>query len=430
MMEGTSTASFTAAKMALGALSVAAASMFTAMRDCIGRERARQASVREREGLPKSAKIAYVPQSMSDKEEAEVSMASSTISAMFGDGPSQYACDKLKSAIASGDMRAFKIRLLFLKARDSLKGTPAYGYFSMLVDDAIAKSEELAGCRPDPSPRRMSKTEKARRERLDRRRKELESANGVQQELPLEWPSSDNQKTVEDNSPHQDIDIVDCNGLCDSVCPKSQTVCKNGKDPLKNEFDPKHTPCYPQGIGNGEKQYDSHSESEHIENDGNEILGIAGDHKRYSNAGGSDSAKNLANIGVVRKAREYESVEQILDDIDSGKIVPYESSSQICEDMKKGMLTPVEAFMFTAAISRLGHDEADSDADLEREYGAEFQGDDAGNDVLEDEDDEEDDFDYDDGDRGGRSGRSNFSYNPNGFYGGVAGEGWDRDEDW
>lgn len=117
----------------------------------------------------------------------------------------------------------------------------------------------------------------------------------------------------------------------------------------------------------------------------------------------------------MRKAREYNTVEQILDDIEDGKIVPYESSDEICADLKAGLLTPVEALMFTSALDRYSPQDGDLDDtqrnDLERETVG----------VDDEVDDEEvDDGDVDDG--------TSFSYNPNGFAGGF-GEQEDPD-DW
>ena len=60
----------------------------------------------------------------------------------------------------------------------------------------------------------------------------------------------------------------------------------------------------------------------------------------------------------------YDSVEGILDDIESGKINPYLSVDEICSDMKQGKISAVDALMFVAAMSDYmqGHN-ADEDGD-------------------------------------------------------------------
>ena len=151
-----------------------------------------------------------------------------------------------------------------------------------------------------------------------------------------------------------------------------------------------------------------------------------------------------ASPDPIRKAREYETVEQILDDIESGAIVRYESADEIKDDLMAGKLTPVEALMFAAALDRycetdLTEDE-ETDEDLEREFNAcdqmdpeeDFDDREDGDDGDDGEDDDDGYLDEEDGRGFGRSGTS-FSYNPRGFYGvgGCSASGdWDRDDEW
>ena len=133
-----------------------------AVRDCIGRERARQKAFREQNGIPKAAKLPYEPQSLTDVEKAALDISVSDIRDLFGDIPADYAHEKFLQAVSTGDLRAFKIRLLFLKVRDSLKGSLLYKPFLEGLEESISLSENMAGCKPDNSPRRLSKAEQER----------------------------------------------------------------------------------------------------------------------------------------------------------------------------------------------------------------------------------------------------------------------------
>jgi transcription elongation factor Elf1 len=122
---------------------------------------------------------------------------------------------------------------------------------------------------------------------------------------------------------------------------------------------------------------------------------------------------------IVRKAREYSSVDQILDDIKAGKIVPYESSEEICNDLICGLLTPVEALMFANALDRYSPNVDDvedgEDVDLDGES------------LGFDEDDEADGEEREIGSSG------SFSYNPDGFSGSdkfYDEQDWDPETRW
>ena len=214
-MDGTSHSQLSAAGMAIGALSVAASRWFLAMRDCIGRERLRQSEFREKNGLPKSAKVPYERQPLTESEKTTALMSESVVKAMFGQVPAEYARDKFEHALATGDMRAFKIRLLFLKVRDSLKGTRLYNEFSDLLSDAISEAEEMAGCKPDPSPRRMSRSEQ------EKRAKRESCRLGVQQELPLVWPTNETTETT--STPSQDIEGAHASSGLDKLAEDNKT---------------------------------------------------------------------------------------------------------------------------------------------------------------------------------------------------------------
>lgn len=139
------------------------ANWFIAMKEAIGRERSKQMRYREEYGISKKTKVAYVPPTLTLEEAAMAKSSASVIRATFGDKVADYAEKGFDSAISTGDKRSFKIRLVMIKARDSLKGSPLHESFSKWLDLYISKAEQKAGCIPCPGPRRMSKKEKAKK---------------------------------------------------------------------------------------------------------------------------------------------------------------------------------------------------------------------------------------------------------------------------
>lgn len=389
------------ARRILDVCSDACSRWFSAMRACIRRDRVRQCLFREEHGLPNSAKIPYQRQPITASEQSVADMAESIIRCLFGDYVANYAREKFEHAIDTGDMRAFKIRLLVIKARDCLhkEKSPLLPWFVKGMDQCIDRAEKLAGCIPDPSPRRMSKAEQEKKRKKEEEEKRLRE---MQPELPLVWPGQENNASV-----NQDIDGSDSGQSTDKGisntpilegCESKTAICKkDGKEVAVSE----------------------------CTQDSDNVTVTVTETNDHS-GGGKQSPKRRkpkkVKSGVVRKAREYNTVEQILDDIEDGKIVPYESSEEICADLKAGLLTPVEALMFTSALDRYSPEgeECVDDAnrfDLERESVG-----------IEDEDDE-DEIDDD----GAESG-SSFSYNPNGFAGADRFDGesddWGSDNEW
>ena len=359
---------------------------FSAMRSCIRRDRVRQCLFREDHGLPKSAKIQYQKQPITAEEQSVADMSESIIRSLFGDYVANYAREKFEHAIDTGDMRAFKIRLLVIKARDYLRKekSPLLPWFVKGMDKCIDKAEKNAGCIPDPSPRRMSKAEQDNKRKKEEDEKRLRD---MQPELPLVWTSQENYDSL-----NQDIDCSDSVQSTDKFISntpvgvgcdsKTSILKKDSKDVL---------------VSDRTQDSDNVTVTATVTND---------------NSGSGKKSKKIRKpnndkSGVVRKAREYNTVEQILDDIEDGKIVPYESSDEICADIKAGLLTPVEALMFTSALDRYSPECAE---------------------CVDDEDDE--DEIEDDGVESG----SSFSYNQNGFtfadrFDGES-EDWYSDNEW
>ena len=418
----------------LSLLSSTFARLSILVRSCIVDARARQEEFRERNKLPKSAKIPYQPAPVSDVAQAVMRQCVSTIESLFGEAPAVYALEKFDHATFTGDMRAFKIRLLFLKVRDSLKGSPMYRDFLEGLEDAISESESMAGCKPDNSPRRLSKAEQERKRRIQER---IEAKKRMQPELPLEWPSGEKGNEVQDIENGERTVISGGQSTTDSTDSCEQVIdngdsCDSGEQAKGPSFN------ILKKVSQGElSECDNKTEKTESKEDTNEPKDIYS--KNDGVYGKLTVKKSPQNEAPIRKARDYETVEQILDDIESGAIVRYESTDEIKEDLKAGKLTTVEALMFTAALERycesdMAGGEDGDDEDLEVEFGDECDpgdeedcGDDDG-----DGDDEDDDFEEEHRPRR-RSGTS-FSYNPRGFCG-IGGRcsdsgDWDRDDAW
>ena len=387
------------------------ASWFSVMRGAIRRERARQKAYRESNGLPKSAKVSYEVPALTAIDVAVATMAESTIRGMFGDVPADYARDKFRSAIDTGDMRAFKIRLLLLKVRDSLPDGQMREVFLQNLDACISRAEKLAGCVPDPSPRRLSKKEQERKRRKEQTAADKDDRQGI---LPLEWP--DDKKSIQDierksagrtqESPIQHIE----KGLCveNRKSTEIEPAC------IQRESD----------CGTKEQERSVTVSSVTVTGDNSE--------SRYPNVtvSAKKSRRRKRRTNVIRKARDYNTVDEILDDIDSGKIVPYASTGEICKDIEDGVINAVDGLMFTAALEKY----MPAAGEVASSDGADEVDEDENRIVEDDEDDNLDDGEFEDGDEDedfdgvheDRRHGSQFSYNPRGFCGS---EGLEVDDD-
>lgn len=373
---------------------------FVAMRSCIGRERERQRAFREENGLPKAARIPYERQPLTTEELITSSMAESLVRTTFGDGPADYAKRKFTHALNTGDMRSFKIRLLLLKARDSMAGSLIQAEFSSALEECIALAESMAGCKPDPTPRKMSRAEKERKRVRDMRAAELQK---MQPDLPG-WTY--NNKGIIVSAPYGISHAYDQNDASEDQEHNTNQGTATGKDPVE----------LPSG-----RHPSGRAISRYCKNAKNAISISSA--KSPANPKESGNRPNRCSVtvtrtvthdkskfNILRKVREYSSVEQILNDIENGAIDPYESEEEICNDLRDGKISAVEAFMFIAALevyspSERTIDEVLSSGDLDRDFADDDgEGDEDGDDAVMDEDD---------GPRGGAA----FSYNPRGFAG-------------
>ena len=392
------------------------ARMSLIVRGCVGRGRDRQSAFRSENKLPKSAKIPYEPQELTDAEKAEIRVSAETVRGLFGDVPADYALEKAQQTAATGDLRAFKIRLLFIKVRDSLKGSSMYNEFLDGIEDAISLSEEMAGCKPDNSPRRMSKAEQERKRRIQEK---LEEKKRIQPELPLIWPSKNEHEPSHD----------------DAVGNRCEQVINNDEIDDDRLYKKSNTFQYIEKSASG---HDDNCAEKTVKNDdyeqNNEDENLTVKDKRFKCKFYSKNPLN--GEGPVRKTRDYDNVGQIIDDIESGAIVRYESTEEIKEDLKAGKITAVDALMFTAALEtycdsfvQAGKEEDD---ELEKEFGDACDPDEFSEDGYGNEDDDMG-FEEEDGVYGSRF-CDNVSYDPRGFEGidgrfSASGD-WDRDDAW
>lgn len=398
----------------LSAFSAVVSRWFSVMREAIGRERARQSRFREDNGLPKSAKIPYATPALTESDRAIASLSEAVIRSLAGDFVAEYARTKFLHAIDTGDMRAFKIRLLVLKARDSILDPMLKAEFSAGAAHCIDMAEEQAGCKPDGSPRRLSRAEQERKKRLDAIRNAKLEKQKAQMELPLVWPKDDKGNAVQDieeekvSETKEELESnssISANDRRSSIYCNYETLADHGKQKNKAEGSRKNTVEEKNGL---------------VTVTEDKVVTVTA--SCYSN-----------KSGVVRKARDYENVEEIIEDIDAGKIVPYGSTEEIIEDVSSGFLTREEALLFAAALDRYCPEESDLEHECLNEVESE---DDLDNDDLVCDDDEEDEdeddgfSDYGDAEGDAVSDRDDgvgtgFSYNPDGF-GGLEGE---EDED-
>lgn len=313
-----------AASRLLRAASLAFSDWFMAMRSCIRREKARQQSFREHNGLPKRHAVPYERQPLTASEAATVAQSEAIVRALFGSTPAEYAKVKFSDAVNTGDLRAFKIRLLMFKARDSLLGSVLYADFSSGLERSVSEAEKRAGCVPDPTPRRLSLAEQARK-----KARESSSANDRNNEA---------ERTADDLPLFKETHKNNDRNLRSSKTARNSNISKNAKFNIlnkgKNAISIKNQDNTP--VSNNIECNVTHDITRNVTN---------------SNSYEIDTVSKPETT-PLRKARDYSSVEEILEDISAGIIAPYRSTSEILDDVSAGRITKVEALLFTLALDR------------------------------------------------------------------------------
>lgn len=328
---------------------------FLALRGAMSRERARRDEYREANGLKRKAKVDPMPLSPSNEESSVSEISESVIRSMFGDSVADYASSCYRKALSSGDMRSFKIRLLMLKARDSLRGNTKEE-FAYWMPDYISRAESLAGCVPCPGPRRMSRAEKERK--LQREREKNAEQDLFSRDWSKKRPTSDfdkNRKNVILGSCTKNKDSFDHNGFFNI---SESTTCENNTSVTEIEKTVKHD------IRKSKVIFcDSVAEAKSIVADMKKGLlspaesmgmicvagGLAADDERPGE-GFSDGARDNRR----RPERDaYRSAGEIVEGIRSGRISGYSKASDVVSGMEAGDITPMEAVMFIEAIVRM-----------------------------------------------------------------------------
>ena len=349
------------------------------------------------------------PQPLTAADEATMNTLEATVRAVFGDEAADFAKDRFLRAIHTGDKRSFKIRFLFYKSCDGLKDTPLFAYFRGRLEDVVTVAEEAAGCTPDPSPRRMSLKEQERK-----RRKEAEP-KFEQLDLfdTIEHAEKDANEAVDGLSgvAGRDMDAVG-DALGGTVVLVGGSVGATGDHSAVAEvhhdeqegkgvgdalgYD--HSGTVKPGVGGsdnvgGVEDYgasvsagvdspapvgDSVGVPQDTVQDAQDITvqvpkkgkGKRRGHKDPSDPnrkrhvrkapsapkGGSREPQGLnataKTAEVARKTKVYETVSEIVADIQSGSITPYTKNDEVIADIKAKRITPEEAVLFLAELSR------------------------------------------------------------------------------
>lgn len=468
----------------LEALAQVCSRWFLAMKSAIGRERIQQMYYKEDNGIPLKAKIRYFPPTLTAEEKAIVEASEALLRVMFNEETAQYASNGFHNAVNTGDKRSFKIRLVMIKARDSLKGSDLYDGFSAWLPHYIAKAEKDAGCTPYPGPRRLSKKEKERkmaRMEYDPNQLMLPFPGFYTKEEESILIDNKNKPRVKKAATKTNTDIDDT-----AIHPKEGKESPSDKQDIEKKTGDQNIPSSIlqlkdervfqrvisavgdllgqntiEKIANQPKYQDKSSNTQTIEttptvtvtkNISSENVTVQPKKRKkscYSNAN-----VTLNSGSLPRKTKDYENAKEILKDIKAGKINPYETSDEVLKGMKNGEITAAEAMLYLSllhnikllraskgrrgrksrngsvsdeSLDRLANEiqagEEDEDNEDEEEYGEEPD---------DDEDKEGEDEDPDEGRK-----RSKYSYNPKGFdgmysEGGYAGGGmeWSPDDNW
>lgn len=245
----------------------------------------------------------------------------SVIRSTFGNTAADFAKERFLRAISTGDKRSFKIRFLFYKACDGLKSMSLYGRFRSRLEDVVNEAEAVAGCTPDPSPRRMSLAEQERKRRRDLAPKQLYLFDFMEFDAPKE----EKDKHRKDIALHGNGTAVGlaCGGGCSGVSV-------DGAHPVADS--PART---------------------HVDREKAEAAAESPRKREERGSKRTESAQTHADRPtVIRKTRVYVTCAELIADIQSGAVTPYQETDAIISDIKKGLITPSEAVIFLAELGK------------------------------------------------------------------------------
>lgn len=348
---------------------------FVAMRAASDREKARRQAFREEHGFKKKAKVPPQPLVLTAEERMVAEYSESVVRAMYGDEVADYARDRFRAAISTGDMRSFKIRLLMIKARDSLQG-PLHDEVKVWTDAYIEAAEKAAGCVPCPGPRRLSRAEQEKKRRREaacsyyeepwfsEHDREDASANDAESAIKKVHKDRKDRKDQNKKKSTGNHNIVD-NSVGSSVRSNSTDNCST---PIYGNF-AGELPDLPRLVASisqvlGDKNLEDLASEINDEEDysfNNDV--ISEDTVTVTPPTDGDTVTVTVSVtppvheynanGQRFRKKEFGSVSEILEEYRSGRMKPYASAEVIVADMRRGCILPHEAMMFMSAMEKM-----------------------------------------------------------------------------
>lgn len=401
---------------------------FLVMRAAASRERARQQEYRIAHNLKNKVKVPSRPLELVDMEKQTEEYSESIIRSMFGDEVADYARTRFACALSTGDMRAFKIRLLMLKARNSLQG-PLQDEFSKWTDRYIEQAEADAGCKPCPGPRRMSRAEKERKRlrkaandyyeeewfrdheeppRLDMENPPPSASPAKGEVSTLDTPSSGAKKDGGRKRKASDILSKTVSGSLPPVAGLVSSMCKvMGGATIEDmaALIVEESPVDTLESASEEKV----EKTSHIEK--------SGPVRALENSVTVTSETPKTQYLETHGRRTYDSVAEVMEDMAAGRTECYKTPGEVVAAMKQGKMMPHEAMLFISAMDKLSGDKKKGRRPATRRAKLEQ--------IPPEEEEEEIDSEdrFSNRDEGGEGdGAAAYSYNPNGFGGCYQGD--------
>lgn len=405
-----------AVERTLGTTVYAVSTWFNAIRSAINRERERQRLFRVEHNLPKKARLPYQKPDLDTAEAMTAVFCENVLRCLYGETVSDYARAHASRAVETGDLRAFKIRVIFIKARDSLLGSSYLPDFINGMEDAISKAEACAGCIPDPSPRRLSRAEQEYQRECQRKLKAR-----VQKSNWRKRKKEERQDIVDKHQPKLNLQLEsnDPNG--------NQDIDRQNVSKCLNQTQTGPAAC----VGSAQKPVSfEHAKNGIIKRKSNPITKRKSDRVvdvTVTSVTVTPNQGSKTKNKLPRKTRTYNTVEEILADLGAGLIAPYETVEEICADVQANRLTQEEAVLFTLALDQLNPMDGlgvDKESVLEMDR-TRVEEEEEGETL---EDDLEDGEAADEEERPSRRGQP-ISYNPQGF-GGCSGHYSGSGMDW
>jgi hypothetical protein len=274
--------------------------------------------------LPYS-KAPCVRQPLTASDLASSAAYESVVRATFGDNAADFAKERFYRAISTGDKRSFKIRFLFYKSSEGLKGTNLFDSFRKRLEDVVTEAEAAAGCTPDPSPRRLSLAEQERKRRKEMEPKQLTLFDYEKIVAEHEEKGNNGSESC-GNTLYVGIDMGD--GSSVSVC---RDICSTDN-------------------ADGRLSDDVHI-SQPVEAS-LPIRSIVSRNKKAACGEGNRADREDVDAHIVRKTKAYASCSELIEDIKSGAVTPYQTNDEVIADIKRGVITPSEAVIFLAELGK------------------------------------------------------------------------------